>query len=168
MTIVVITSIVTTVIDDLKEELKQTKPFSSSEEAVYLSILVTAEYLKAKAAELFKSRDLTHAQYNVLRILRGAGKAGISCREIGERMINRDSDITRMLDRLESQGLITRERQTDDRRVVLAFISEKGLELLADLDGPVIESNKEQLGHMSEKELETLSKLLKKARHPIS
>lgn len=153
-------------IDNLEKELKQTKPFSSSEEAVYLSILVTAEQLKTRAAELFRTRDLTHQQYNVLRILRGAGKTGISCREIGERMINRDSDITRMLDRLESNGLITRERQTEDRRVVLAFISPKGLELLADLDSPVVESNKEQLGHMSQKELETLSRLLKKARNP--
>ncbi|MDM7922565.1 MAG: MarR family transcriptional regulator [Pyrinomonadaceae bacterium] len=143
----------------------QTKPFSSAEEAVLLSVMVTAEQLKAKAAELFKAKDLTHPQYNVLRILRGAGKDGRSCKEIGERMINRDSDITRMLDRLEKQGLITRERQTDDRRVVMAYISKKGLEVLAELDEPVNESNRELLGHMSQKELETLGRLLKKARN---
>ena len=131
-----------------------------------LSIMVTAEHLKAGSAEIFKSKDLTHPQYNVLRILRGAGKEGRSCREIGERMINRDSDVTRMLDRLEKQDLIRRERQTDDRRVVMTFITEKGLAVLKELDRPVIESNKELLGHMSAKELESLGKLLKKAREP--
>lgn len=151
-----------------EKELMQTKPFSSAEEAVMLSIMVTAEQLKARSAEVFKTRDLTHPQYNVLRILRGAGKDGRSCREIGERMINRDSDITRMLDRLEKQELITRERQTDDRRVVMAYITKKGLSLLSDLDRPVNESNKELLGHMSQKELETLGRLLKKARNPMA
>lgn len=151
-----------------EKELMQTKPFSSPEEAVLLSVMVTAEQLKARAAELFKSKDLTHPQYNVLRILRGAGKDGRSCKEIGERMINRDSDITRMLDRLEKQGLITRERQTDDRRVVMAYITKKGLEVLSELDGPVNDSNRELLGHMSQKDLETLGRLLKKARNPKS
>jgi len=153
-------------IDNLEKELKQTKPFSSDEEAVGLAVLVTAEHLRVRGSELFKTRDLTHPQYNVLRILRGAGNEGLSCREIGERMITRDSDITRMLDRLEAQGLIRRERQTDDRRVVLTFISERGMDLLSELDGPVKEMNKQTLGHMSRQELEMLSKLLKKARNP--
>jgi len=151
-------------IDNLEKELKQTKPFGSDEEAVGLAILVTAEHLRVRGTELFRSKDLTHTQYNVLRILRGAGTDGISCREIGERMITRDSDITRMLDRLEARGLIFRERQTDDRRVVLTFISKTGLDLLAELDGPVTDMNKNTLGHLSRKELETLSQLLKKVR----
>jgi DNA-binding MarR family transcriptional regulator len=121
--------------------------------------------VRSSAVEVFRSKDLTPTQYNVLRILRGAGDEGLSCREIGERMITRDSDITRMLDRLEAQELIRRERQTDDRRVVLTFISEKGLALLAELDGPVKEMNRRTLGHMTRKELETLSQLLKKARN---
>ena len=151
-------------IDNLEKELKQTKPFKSVEEAVALAIMVTAERLKESGAEVFKSRDLTATQYNVLRILRGAGESGLSCREIGERMITRDSDITRMLDRLEARKLIKRERQTDDRRVVLTFISPKGQELLSEMDGPVVEMNKRALGHMTRSELETLSQLLKKAR----
>ena len=155
-------------IDDLEKELKQTKPFTSNEEAVMLSILVTAEHVRARGAELFKTKDLTHPQYNVLRILRGTGAVGLSCREIGDRMITRDSDITRMLDRLENRGLINRERQEDDRRVVLVFISESGLELLRELDGPVTEMNKATLGHLKQDELETLSRLLKKARNPDS
>ena|SRR3982750_4502666 len=153
-------------IEDLREELRQTRPLGSREEAVSLGIQLTAERLKAGFNDLFKSRDLTGAQYNVLRILRGAGKKGISCREIGERMISRDSDITRMLDRLEARGLITRERQIDDRRVVLTFITETGLSMLKDLDRPVRSLHKDQLGHLSERELTSLSRLLKKARSP--
>jgi MarR family transcriptional regulator, organic hydroperoxide resistance regulator len=153
-------------IDNLEKELKQTKPFSSAEEAVALAIAVTSEHLRTAAVELFKSKDLTPTQYNVLRILRGAGAEGLSCREIGERMITRDSDITRMLDRLEAQGLIARERQKEDRRVVLTLISEKGLDVLAELDGPVKEMNERTLGHMTRQELEALSQLLKKARNP--
>lgn len=148
----------------LEKELKQTKPYKCVEEAVALSIMVTAERIKELGAELFKTHELTHPQYNVLRILRGAGDEGLSCREIGERMITRDSDITRMLDRLEARGLISRERQTEDRRIVLSFISDKGLKLLAKLDGPVTEMNRKALGHLSGKDLESLAGLLKKAR----
>lgn len=164
MTIVVITSIVVTVINDLRQQLKQNKPFGSLEEAVYLAIQVIADEQRAKFSDLFKTKDLTGAQYNVLRILRGAGTEGLSCREVGERMINRESDITRMLDRLESRGLVTRERQTDDRRVVLTFITAAGLEMLADLDEPVHTLHKSLMGHLSERELQSLLKLLGKAR----
>jgi DNA-binding MarR family transcriptional regulator len=150
--------------DELQKELKQTRPFGSREEAVSLGIQLAAESLKAGFNDLFKTKDLTGAQYNVLRILRGAGKNGISCREIGERMINRESDITRMLDRLETRDLIKRERQTEDRRVVLTFITDEGLGVLKELDRPVKELHKNQLGHMTERELASLSKLLRKAR----
>lgn len=149
--------------EEIQHQLKQTKPFSSREEAVYLGIQIIADEQRSKFNDLFKTKDLTGAQYNVLRILRGAGTAGISCREIGERMINRDSDITRMLDRLEARKLITRERQTDDRRVVLTFISKAGLALLSELDRPVEELYRSLLGHLNEKELDSLLKLLGKA-----
>ena len=148
-----------------QELLEQTKPSKSREEDVYLGIQIAAERLRAGFNDLFRSRGLTGAQYNVLRILRGTGKTGLSCREIGDRMISRDSDITRMLDRLESRGLIRRERQTDDRRVVLAFIAEAGLNLLTKMDRPVQELHKLQLGHMSASELDALSSLLKRARN---
>jgi len=149
--------------EEIQHQLKQTKPFSSREEAVYLGIQIIADEQRSKFNDLFKTKDLTGAQYNVLRILRGAGTAGISCREIGERMINRDSDITRMLDRLEARKLITRERQTDDRRVVLTFVSKAGLALLSELDRPVEELHRSLLGHLNEKELDSLLKLLGKA-----
>jgi DNA-binding MarR family transcriptional regulator len=149
--------------DDIQKALKQTKPFASLEEAVYVTLQRAAENLRTGFNDLFKTRDLTGAQYNVLRILRGAGQDGLSCGEIGGRMINRDPDITRLLDRLEGRELITRERQTDDRRVVLAFISEKGLALLKELDRPVDEMHKTQLGHLSEKELAAITKLLSRS-----
>lgn len=79
-------------------------------------------------------------------------------------MITRDSDITRMLDRLEARELITRERQTDDRRVVLAFIADSGLSLLKDLDKPVETLHKAQLSHLTEKELESMTQLLSRVR----
>jgi DNA-binding MarR family transcriptional regulator len=158
----VITSIVITVNSDLQEKLKQTRPFTSAEEAVYLRIQIASEEMRAGFNELFKTSDLTLAQYNVLRILRGAADEGLSCREISERMINRDSDITRMLDRLEARGLIKRERQTDDRRVVLTYITKAGVELLAGLDRPVTDLHKRQLRSLTKKELETLASLLTK------
>lgn len=150
--------------DDSRQKLKQAKPFGSREEAVYLGLQLAAEGLRYRFNDLFKTRDLTGAQYNVLRILRGAGGDGLTCREIGERMITRDSDITRMLDRLEAHGLIKRERQTADRRVVLTVITKRGLEVLSELDEPVSDLHREQLGHLTEKELRTLVGLLSKVR----
>ncbi|QQS32051.1 MAG: MarR family transcriptional regulator [Acidobacteriota bacterium] len=152
----------------LQNELKQNKPFANEAEAAHLAVLVTAEKLKANSAQVFKAKDLTAAQYNALRILRGAGKAGITCTEISSRMITRDSDITRMLDRLEARGLISRERQADDRRVVKAFISKEGLQLLKDLDSPLRKFIENQMAGLSENDLKKLVKLLDKIRGNIS
>ncbi len=161
----VITSIVIRMSVALQKELQQTKPFTSLHEAAHLAVLVTAERLKTNALHIFRTKDLTAAQYNVLRILRGAGDEGISCTEISGRLITRDSDITRMLDRLESRGLIMRRRQANDRRVVKAFISEAGSKVLSELDGPLNAFNQNQMGGLSEKELRTLIKLLERARN---
>lgn len=151
-------------LEDLKHHLKQSKPFGSREEVVFLALQIVADEQRARFGELFKTKELTSAQYNVLRILRGAGADGLSCREIGERMINRESDITRMLDRLEARDLVTRERQTEDRRVVLTFVTKQGLAVLGELDKPVKDLHKELLGHLSEKELESLITLLGRIR----
>jgi DNA-binding MarR family transcriptional regulator len=166
LTIFVITTIIMAMTEEFQKEIKQSKPFGSREEAVYLGIQKAAEDLKAGFNELFKTRDLTMSQYNVLTILRGAGSDGISCSDIGDRLITKDSDITRMLDRLDGHELIKRERRTDDRRVILAFITSKGLTVLAQLDAPVTRLHKSQLSHLSKKDLDKLSKLLKKARKP--
>lgn len=152
----------------LQNELKQNKPFANAAEAAHLAVLVTAERLKANAAHVFKAKELTAAQYNVLRILRGAGKDGITCTEISGRMITRDSDITRMLDRLEARGLIVRQRQSDDRRVVKAFITKAGLQLLKELDRPLRKLVENQMAGLRENDLKRLVKLLDNIRGNIS
>lgn len=149
----------------LQKELKQTKPFVSREEEVYLNIQRTAEMLWSGVNEMFRQVDLTPTQYNVLRILRGAGGQGVSCSEVSERLVTKDSDITRLLDRLESRGLISRGREARDRRVITTRITDEGLRLLAALDKPIADCHRRQLGHMGEKRLATLSKLLEDARN---
>jgi DNA-binding MarR family transcriptional regulator len=148
----------------LQKELKQAKPFTSREEEVYLNIQLTAERLWWGVNETLKQADLTHTQYNVLRILRGAGQAGVSCSEISERLVTKDSDITRLLNRLEARGLISRERETKDRRVIITRISRDGLRLLAGLDKPIERCHHSHLGHLRDKQLATLSKLLEAVR----
>jgi DNA-binding MarR family transcriptional regulator len=149
----------------LQKELKQTRPFACKEEEVHLNIIRTAEWLSSAFSETLKSAaDLTPTQYNALRILRGAGEEGLSCSQISERMVTKDSDITRLLDRLESRGLISRERESKDRRVIIARITEGGLRTLAELDKPIQEHHRRLLKHMGEKELANLSTLLEQAR----
>src|SRR5262252_8376572 len=100
------------------------------EEAAYLDLLLTAEVLSHPLVEVLKGHELSATQYNVLRILRGAPE-GLTCGEVGSRMITRDPDITRLLDRLEKRGLISRWRETKDRRTVMARITPEGLALLS-------------------------------------
>lgn len=151
----------------LHQELKQGKPFNSLEEEVYLNIQLTAERLWWGVNETLKTAELTPTQYNVLRILRGAGQAGASCSEISERLVTKDSDITRLLDRLEARSLILRERESKDRRIHLARITDEGLRVLAELDKPMALCHRRQLGHMGERQLAALSKLLDAARERL-
>jgi len=148
----------------LQKELKQTKPFKSMEEEVILNLARTTEYLLSRVAEVFKQADLTPTQYNALRILRGAGAEGLSCGEIGERMVTTVPDVTRLLDRLESRELISRERPANNRRVVITRITKEGLRLLAGLDVPVVESHRKLAGHLGKKGLTTLNELLEALR----
>ena len=158
------TSILSDVASRLQREIKQSKPFESLEEEVILNLARTAEYLGARASEVFKRSDLTGTQYNVLRILRGAGPEGLSCREIGERMVTTVPDVTRLLDRLEARGLVSRERPAHNRRQVITRVTDEGLRLLAELDGPVVESHRRLAGHLGEKQLKTLNRLLEALR----
>jgi DNA-binding MarR family transcriptional regulator len=141
---------------------------SFPEERLFLAILRAADALGQEAEHLTKSLGLTATQYNVLRILRGAGPDGLPCNAIGERMISRDPDMTRLLDRMEKGGLITRARQKDDRRVVKAQITEEGLSLLQKLDQPVRELHKKQFQHMPAPQVKALSEMLEalKNREP--
>jgi DNA-binding MarR family transcriptional regulator len=133
------------------------------EEAVFLDLLRTSDVLSRRLAYILKNEDLSSNQYNVLRILRGAPE-GLACGEIGSRMISRDPDITRLLDRLEKRGLISRCRETKDRRTVLTRISPEGLKLLARLDEPVQQAHREQLGHLGRERLKALAELLRESR----
>lgn len=134
------------------------------EERIFLALLKTADALGQEAEQLIRSANLTGTQYNVLRILRGAGPEGLACREIGERLISHDPDITRLLDRMEKRGLITRERQKNDRRVVKTRITPQGLELLKPLDQPMRDLHKRQFRHMAATRLKVLSDLLEEIR----
>jgi DNA-binding MarR family transcriptional regulator len=144
-------------------ELKQTRPMSLPEEAL-LNIHRTAGHLEAGMAELLKPAGLSAGQYNALRILRGAGKAGLACREIGERMVTRDPDITRLLDRLEKRGLTARSRESADRRVITVRITAAGLRLLRPLDGAVARFVARQMGKLDSKRLRALIDALELVR----
>jgi DNA-binding MarR family transcriptional regulator len=140
-----------------------------AEDRLYVAILKSADSLSQEAEQLIKSRDLTMAQYNVLRILRGAEPKGLLCRGIGERMISRDPDMTRLLDRMEKRNLIARERQKDDRRVIMTRITSEGLAFLKRLDQPVRELHKRQFAHMKSTQIKALAELLEEVvtREPV-
>jgi DNA-binding MarR family transcriptional regulator len=148
----------------LAAAIKQTKPFVSLEAETFLALQRTASKLAQGLAELLKPEGLSAAQYNVLRILRGAGDAGLACREIAERLVARDPDVTRLLDRMDNQGLIARARESSDRRVVITRITATGRELVNKLDKPVSDLHLRQLGHLGQAKLQTLLELLDEAR----
>jgi len=137
---------------------RQTR-IGSPEEAAFLDLLRTTDVLSRRLSQVLKAEDLSSNQYNVLRILRGAPD-GLSCGEIANRMITRDPDITRLLDRLEKRGLISRSREARDRRTVLTQITPTGLKLLARLDEPVQEAHRKQLGHLGRQRLREMTELL--------
>lgn len=150
----------------IQAEIKQTKPFQSVAQEAYLSLQRTADVVMRDAAQFLKRWDISTTQYNVLRILRGAGPAGLRCGEIGERMVTHDPDITRLLDRIEKAGWIERARDTQDRRVVLTRITKKGLDLLKQMDKPVTDYTRETASHIPEKRLRELIDILELIRNP--
>jgi DNA-binding MarR family transcriptional regulator len=149
----------------LRQAIKQRKPFQSLQQEVFLEVLRTGHALVQDLVELLKPYGLTQPQYNVLRILRGAGAAGLPTGEVGARMVaSREPDVTRLLVRMERQGLVERERRPDNRRVVTARITPQGRGVLKALDQPVLEMHATQLRHMARRELEQLAELLELAR----
>src|SRR6204780_609334 len=137
------------------------------EEGAFLDLMRTCDLLSRGPALVLKAEDLSATQYNVLRILRGT-LDGMPCGEIASRMITRDPDITRLLDRLEKRGLISRCRETKDRRMVMAGITPEGLKLLSRLDEPIEEAHRKALGHLGRERLRTLAELLEAARAAVS
>ncbi len=148
----------------IQAEIRQTKPFQSLEDEALVALYRTAERMQWRFSEMLKDHELSPTQYNALRILRGAKEEGRACSEIAERMINRDPDITRLLDRLERRGFVARCREGKDRRVIITRITPAGLQLLETLDRPVADFNRKMLGGLGDRNLRTLVRLLAAAR----
>ena len=152
---------------NLYRELKQRKPFAALEQEAAVSLARTAALLEHAAADVLKPFGLTPTQYNALRILRGAEPDGLGRNEVRDRLISPVPDTTRLLDRLADMGLVVRTRGGDDRRVVVARITRAGLDLIAPLDAVLEGLHRRQLGHLGERKLRTLVRLLAEAReHP--
>jgi DNA-binding MarR family transcriptional regulator len=151
----------------LRVELKQNKPFGSKAEEALLNVERTADCFRRELQHMLKPFGITSTQYNALRILRGALPEGLTCSELGQRLVSSDPDITRLLDRLARQGLASRRRGCGDKRIVLTKISDDGLALLERVI-PVIDAGVQRIAaHMSEQQLTELIDLLEIARLPL-
>ena len=148
----------------LLQDLRQSKPFSSLQQEAHLSVVRTASALTDRVEDLLKPYGISSTQYNVLRILRGAGDEGLCRNELRDRMLTRMPDMTRLLDRMEDAGLVTRARERDDRRMVLTRITPRGLELLGELDLPMTELHRGQLASLTDEQLRSLIGLLRVVR----
>lgn len=149
----------------LQDQLRQPTPFRSPEAEAFLNVLRTAALLVGSLTEMLRPHELTQPQYNVLRILRGAGGDGLPSGEVAARMVTREPDITRLLDRMEGRGLVARERSPADRRVVIARLTPIGRGLTDALDAPLAALHARQLGHLPPEDLRALSALLTRARN---
>jgi DNA-binding MarR family transcriptional regulator len=149
---------------NIVQELKQTKPFPSKAQEVAVALLRTADVLRRLVGAVVEPMGITVQQYNVLRILRGAGEKGLPTLDIAERMIETTPGITRLIDRLETKELVSRERCPTDRRQVFCRITKSGLTLLDQLDTPMIEAANSALGHLKKHELASLIDLLDRTR----
>jgi DNA-binding MarR family transcriptional regulator len=151
----------------LQQEIQQRKPIRLLEEETTLNLARTADLLMQRLADVLKPYALSATQYNVLRILRGAGTEGASCKDISSRMVTRDPDVTRMMDRLEVRGLVTRDRAKEDRRVVNHRLTPDGLDLVNSLDEPIEAIHGQSMRHMSRAKLRELINLLEELRSGI-
>lgn len=148
----------------LREEIRQNKPFESPAQEAILALHRTSDMLQRRFAQLVEPHGISLQQYNVLRILRGAGTAGTPTLDIADRMIEKTPGITRLLDKLEAKRLVRRKRCPEDRRQVLCWITDIGLRLLADLDQPMTESGTKAMQSLTASELRELIAVLEKVR----
>ncbi len=151
----------------LQHQLKKKHPFELPEEEVSLNIQRTFGVLMGPELKLFKKHKLSPPLYNILRILRGVGSDGLPCSQIGDRMVTRVPDMTRLIDRLEQAGWAKRDRSTEDRRVVTITLTATGRKLLDKLDEPILDLHRDTLGHLTKKEMVELNRLLVKARQVV-
>ena len=152
----------------LADEIQQRVPFAGPEVEAFLNLQRTADLLRRETVDLLKPYGLSPTGYNVLRILRGAGAEGLPCSEVSNRLVAHDPDVTRLADRLAEAGLLTRERRSRDRRVVVLRITPDGLVLLEQIDPQTVALHRRQLSHLGETSLDTLIHLLEQARTPTS
>jgi DNA-binding MarR family transcriptional regulator len=152
----------------LLEELRQTKPFESPEQEAILALQRTTDLLRRHFTQVIGPHGISPQQYNVLRILRGAGAAGTPTLDIADRMIEKTPGITRLLDRLEAKHLVRRRRSPEDRRQVLCWITESGLKLLAELDKPVSDTGPRYLQSLSSDEVRQLIDMLERIRAALA
>ncbi len=150
--------------ETLRDEIRQRRPFQSLEQEAHLNVVRTAAVLSDAFEQMLRPAGISATQYNVLRILRGAEPEGLCRNELRDRMLTRMPDATRLLDRLEAAGLVTRAREAEDRRLVTAHITERGRSLLDELDAQVAAEHRRRLGHMDENDLRTLVTLLGRVR----
>ncbi len=148
------------------EEIHQSKPFGTIEEELLVSLLRTTDVLHERFEQIIRPFNISMTQYNVLRILRGAEPEGRTCGEIGERMIAREPDVTRLLERMDKAGLIKRTRNSGDRRVVITRITASGLKLLDEME-PKLREIDGLLKPMGERKIETTLKLLDEVRNHV-
>jgi DNA-binding MarR family transcriptional regulator len=149
---------------ELLDELRQQKPFASLAQEAHLNIARTQATLEEGLDRVLKRHGISATQYNVLRILRGASSDGLCRNEIRDRLVTRMPDVTRLLDRMEDAGLVSRERDTTDRRLVTTRLTARGRKLVDSLDAPVAAEHERSLGHLGEAQLRTLVRLLTLAR----
>lgn len=148
----------------LQREIRQGKPFRSRGQEVVVALLRTADLVRRAVSQAVETHDITLQQYNVLRILRGAGEKGLPTLEIADRMIEHAPGVTRLLDRLEAKGLVRRERCREDRRQVLCWLTPAGLELVERLDEPVDKADVEAVAQLTPEDQEKLLRLLDAVR----
>ena len=149
----------------LREDIKQSKPFTSIEQEALLSIVRTSADLMDRFELLLRPYGITGTQYNVLRILRGSEPTGLCRNELRDRMLTRMPDVTRLLDRMEEAGLVERTRDTEDRRMVTSRITKKALQVLTTVDPIVAENEKHFFSGISPEQVQTLIEVLSAVRH---
>ena len=152
----------------LREEIRQSKPFESPTQEAILSVYRTSDVLQRLFVKLVEPHGISLQQYNVLRILRGAGKEGTPTLDIADRMIEKTPGITRLLDKLEAKHLVRRKRCPEDRRQVLCWITDAGLNLLAELDKPVVQASISCLQSLTQAELKQMISILEKVRAEVA
>ncbi len=152
----------------LLREIRQSKPFRSPTHEAGIGLIRTADLIQRNYSRFVAPHGLTIQQYNVLRILRGAGEAGLPTLEIGERMIEQTPGITRLLDRLEGKEMVRRERSAQDRRQVFCWITPSGLNLLASIDEPIDRAGSEAFAEFSEAEVRDLILQLERLRQTLN